>query len=91
MTSSIRPATASDVDAMLALFPRLAAFPIPSERQPEDLWRGDAELLRRWAAGEAPQCLVLVAVDDADTVVGVALTQLREELISHIPALIWKC
>jgi NAD(P)H-dependent FMN reductase/ribosomal protein S18 acetylase RimI-like enzyme len=75
-----------DVEAILRLFPRLAAFPIPPERRPEDLWRGDAELLRRWSTGGAPQCLVLVAVDAAEAIVGVALTQLREELISHEPS-----
>ena len=86
MTPPIRPATPSDVDAILQLFPRLAAFPIPPERRPEDLWRGDAELLRQWGTGEAPQCLVFVAVGAAQAIVGVALAQLREELISHEPS-----
>ncbi len=86
MTALIRPATPADVEAILTLFPRLAAFPIPPERRPEDLWQGDAELLRRWGGGGAPQCVVLVAVNTAQAIVGAALTQLREELISHEPS-----
>ena len=83
---SIRPATPSDVAAILELLPRLAAFPIPPERRPEDLWRGDAELLRRWSVGEAPQCIVSVAVDGDQAIVGAAMAQMREELISHDPS-----
>ncbi|GAB4451204.1 MAG: hypothetical protein Kow0031_33800 [Anaerolineae bacterium] len=85
-TFSIRPATAADLAAMLAMFPRLADFDLPPRRKPEDLWRGDSELLTRWAGGQAPQCLVQVAVDPHDTILGVALTQLREELLSHDPS-----
>ncbi len=86
MTYHIRPATAADVDAILALFPRLAAFELPPERIPEDLWRGDAELLQLWSMGEAPQCLVYVAVNDQAAILGVAMAQLREELLSHAPS-----
>jgi ribosomal protein S18 acetylase RimI-like enzyme len=86
MTFQIRPATANDLDAMLALFPRLAAFELPSERIPEDLWRGDAELLRAWSAGAAPQCLVYVAANEQAAILGVVMAQLREELLSHAPS-----
>ncbi len=71
---------------MLALFPRLAAFSLPPERRPEDLWEGDADLLRRWSTGAVPQCLVYVAVDSDARIVGVAMAQLREELLSHEPS-----
>lgn len=86
MDYTIRAATAGDVDALLALFPRLAAFELPPERNPEDLWRDDAALLRRWGRGEAPSCLVHLAMDARGHVVGVAMTQLREELLSHHPS-----
>lgn len=86
MSYSIRPATPADLDAMLALFPRLAAFDLPPRRAPEHLWHGDAELLRAWAAGGAPALLVRVAVDADDLVLGVALVSLREELLSHAPS-----
>jgi ribosomal protein S18 acetylase RimI-like enzyme len=86
MPYQLRPATAADVDQILDLFPRLAAFDLPAERVPEHLWRGDAELLRTWAAGAAPQCLVHVAVDADQAILGIAMAQLREELLSHEPS-----
>jgi ribosomal protein S18 acetylase RimI-like enzyme len=86
MTYQIRPATAADVDQILELFPRLAAFELPAKRSAEDLWRGDAELLRAWGAGAAPQCLVYVAADTEHDIVGIAMAQLREELLSHAPS-----
>ncbi|HEU5097832.1 MAG TPA: GNAT family N-acetyltransferase [Roseiflexaceae bacterium] len=86
MTYQIRPATSADLDHMLALFPRLAAFDLPANRSPEDLWRGDADLLRAWGAGAAPQCLVQVAVDAQEAILGIAMAQLREELLSHEPS-----
>src|SRR4051794_18609780 len=86
MSYQIRPATPADLDPILQLFPRLAAFDLPSNRSAEDLWRGDAELLRSWGAGQAPQCLVGVAVDPDQVILGIAMAQLREELLSHAPS-----
>ena len=86
MSHQIRPATPADVDQILELFPRLAAFELPAHRFAEDLWRGDAELLRLWGAGAAPQCLVYVAVDPERAILGIAMAQLREELLSHAPS-----
>lgn len=75
----------ADLDGMLELFPRLAAFDLPQHRKPEDLWQGDAELLRQWGKGKAPECLVHVAVDE-QAILGVAMARLREELLSHEPS-----
>jgi ribosomal protein S18 acetylase RimI-like enzyme len=86
MTYQIRPATSADLEEILELFPRLAAFDLPANRSAEDLWRGDAELLRSWGAGMAPQCLVYVAVDTEQNILGIAMAQLREELLSHAPS-----
>jgi len=86
MSYSIRPATPADLHAVLALFPRLAAFDLPPRRVPEHLWQGDAELLRAWAAGGAPNLLVRVAVDAGGAILGVALVSLRDELLSHAPS-----
>ena len=86
MTYQIRPAHPAQADAMLELFPRLAAFDLPAEREPEDLWRDDAQLLLQWAGGEQPECLVYVAVADDGAVQGVAMARLREELLSHAPS-----
>lgn len=86
MTFQIRAAVADDVAAIMALFPRLAAFELPPERVPEHLWQGDAELLQLWSTGAVPQCLVFVAVSDSQSIVGVSIAQLREELLSHQPS-----
>jgi ribosomal protein S18 acetylase RimI-like enzyme len=86
MSYHIRPATPADLDQMLELFPRLAAFDLPANRSSEHLWRGDAELLREWSAGRAPQCLVYLAVDPDQAMLGIAMAQLREELLSHEPS-----
>ena len=86
MTYQIRPATPADTDHILRLFPRLAAFELPTNRAAEDLWRGDAELLRSWSTGYAPQCLVYVAIDSEQAILGIAMAQLREELLSHDPS-----
>jgi ribosomal protein S18 acetylase RimI-like enzyme len=86
MAYQIRAAAPAELAPLLELFPRLADFDLPPERLAEDLWRGDAELLRMWAAGEAPGCLVYLAADADGGILGVALARLREELISHAPS-----
>lgn len=86
MDYTIRTATPADLNEMLALFPRLAAFRLPPKRNPKDLWQGDADLLTRWSRGDAPQCIVHVAVDRHNAICGVAMTQLREEILSHEPS-----
>lgn len=67
---------------MLSLFPRLADFSLPERRVPEDLWSGDAKLLERWAKGDLEQAIVLVALDQGETVVGVSFAQMRAEALS---------
>ena len=85
MNYEIRNADIADGDAMLALMPRLADFEVPESRNPDHLWRDDAALLRRWLKGEEA-CLVLVAVSDANQVLGFTLTRLRAEALSHDPS-----
>ncbi|MEE4383989.1 MAG: GNAT family N-acetyltransferase [Pseudomonadales bacterium] len=82
----IRPATPDDLDAMCALLPRLAEFELPAGRAAEDLWKGDAQTLARWAAGEEPDCIVLVAEDETHGVVGLALVRLQPEFMSRDPS-----
>lgn len=86
MMYTIRPALREEGPAIRELFPRLAAFDIPPTRMQEDLWRGDADLLQEWAAGELPSCLVYVAAEDGGAVLGVAMARLGEELLSHAPS-----
>lgn len=81
----IRDANADDGSAMLALMPRLADFEIPDGRQPEHLWGDDAALLRRWLAGNAPECLVQVAELDG-RIAGFTISTLRPEPLSLEPS-----
>jgi ribosomal protein S18 acetylase RimI-like enzyme len=86
MSIQVRNAVREDGDAILALMPRLASFEVPKSRNPVDLWRSDAALLQRWVDGEATECLVHVAVNDAHKVLGFSLVSLRPELLSHEPS-----
>ena len=85
MNFKIRDANREDGEAMLALMPRLAAFNVPEGRDPDDLWRDDAKLMRRWIAGEE-DCLVHVAEANDGGIVGVTLTRLRREALSGAPS-----
>ena len=86
MSFQIRRAANDDCDAIMALMPRLASFDVPKSRNPVDLWRSDAAIFKRWLDGEAAECLVHVAVDDAKNVLGFTLVSLRPELLSHEPS-----
>ena len=82
---SLREAGPADADAILALMPRLADFDVPATRNPNHLWEHDAAMFRDWLAG-SEHCLVHVAVDDDDHVLGFSMVRLREELLSHEPS-----
>ncbi len=71
---------------MLALFPRLASFSVPENRNPEHLWSGDAEILKGWADGERGDCFVHVAKEDEGGILGVSMVTLKPELLSHAPS-----
>jgi ribosomal protein S18 acetylase RimI-like enzyme len=86
MSVNVRRAASEDADAILTLMPRLAAFDVPKSRNPVDLWRSDAAMFQRWLDGEAAECLVHVAVDDAQKILGFTLVSLRPELLSHEPS-----
>jgi ribosomal protein S18 acetylase RimI-like enzyme len=86
MNFHIRSAVGDDGDAILALMPRLASFDVPKSRDPVDLWRSDAAIFQRWLDGEAPECFVHVAEDNAQRVIGFTLVSLRPELLSHEPS-----
>lgn len=70
---------------MLAMMPRLAEFDVPASRNPEHLWRDDASVMQTWLDGNAEDCLVQVAVADAE-ILGFTLVRLRPELLSHAPS-----
>jgi ribosomal protein S18 acetylase RimI-like enzyme len=81
----IVPARPEQLRDMLELFPRLADFEIPDRRQADDLWRGDAELLEKWAHGEI-EAMVMVAVTSQEDIAGVAFARCRLEALSHRPS-----
>lgn len=85
MSVLYRDATASDWQQIQALLPRLAAFDIPSRRNPGDLWRGDAQALRACLNNSDPAGIVQVAVDDS-RLVGLVFVRLKKELLSGEPS-----
>lgn len=81
----IREADESHGEAMLALMPRLADYDVPSARNPEHLWKDDAKMMQRWLKGEE-DCIVHVALDRSQKVLGFSMLRLRPELLSHEPS-----
>ena len=81
----IRTAKPEDEAEVLRLMPRLAGFELSPQRDPRDLWRHDAEKIRKYFAGAAPQCLLLVAQDEEGNIAGLAFVTLQEEFMSHAP------
>lgn len=75
------------IDTILVMLERLAGFPLPLRRQPQDLWAGDAELLKKWAVGGLPEALVKVAQDGDERLLGVAFAQHRAEALSGAPGM----
>ena len=87
MQATIRTGRQSDLQALLALVPGLADFPLPANRQPEHLWAADAALLRQHFAGETAHSRVLVAAANVgDAVFGFALFTLGKEMLSGEPS-----
>ncbi len=83
----IRSANPADLSGLLELMPRLSAFDLPASRDPNDLWRHDAELLKEWAAGNVRNCLVHVAVNRTDqAIAGLVVTTLKPEILSGEPS-----
>ncbi|MEM7501578.1 MAG: GNAT family N-acetyltransferase [Pseudomonadota bacterium] len=85
-TATIRPAVQADVESILALMPRLADFNVPARRNPEHLWMSDADILRVWAKGDRPDCIVQVAEAQDGRIAGFSIVSLRPELLSHAPS-----
>ena len=83
---AVRPARVEDREAILALMPRLAAFDVPASRDPKHLWMSDAKMFERWCSGDEDACLVQVAVDLSENIVGLAMATLRPELLSKEPS-----
>ena len=85
LTYTIGDGEVAQIHEILALLERLASFEIPQRRCPEELWTGDAKLLKQWAAGGLPDAVVKVAVGEDKTLLGVSFAQLRPEALSEKP------
>ena len=82
----ITDAEVADVPAMLSHFPRLADFELPPNRQPHYFWQTDAAALKAWSAGNEPDLLVQKAVDGTGRLLGLTITRMGEEFLSHEPS-----
>ncbi|MEE4298321.1 MAG: GNAT family N-acetyltransferase [Pseudomonadales bacterium] len=82
----IRAGRPDDLDAMLAILPRLAEFELPARRRPEQLWESDAATLRAWAEAGHDELVVFVAEHEPHGVVGLALVRLQPEFMSRAPS-----
>ena len=82
---SIRHATASDLPQLLSLLPELADFDVPEQRSPEELWAGDAKLIRNTLEQPSDETFVDVAEREAE-ILGFVMITMREELMSHAPS-----
>ena len=85
-STTIRSATPDDVEAILAIMPRLAEFDVPASRDPQHLWMHDAAMLRSWSEGNKDDCFVHVAVAQDERIAGFAMVSLRPELLSEAPS-----
>ncbi len=86
MQFEILAAVAGDCEEFLALLPRLAAFDLPAHRTAAELWQGDAEVVRAWQKGAAPDCFLLVARAPDRPLLGGALVRMRPEVLSRQPS-----
>ena len=82
----LRPAVSDDESQIIALMPYLADFAIPTRRQPEHLWSGDAEMARAILAGQTDSSFIDVAADDNGKIAGLIMVSMREEMLSHDPS-----
>ena len=84
--NTYRPAEPDDYDALLKLLPQLADFDIPVRRFTNDLWEGDAELLKSVLDKETQVTFADVAVDSGNQIAGLILVTMRDEILSHEPS-----
>lgn len=86
MKPVIRTALPTDEPQIMELLPSLADFTVPQGRNPDDLWQGDAALIKRLFMGRTPNTYALVALHPTSKVIGVAAYTLQPELLSREPS-----
>ena len=84
--NTYRPAEPDDYDALLKLLPQLADFDIPVRRFANNLWEGDAQLLKSVLDKETQVTFADVAVDSGNQISGLILVTMRDEILSHEPS-----
>ena len=84
--NTYRPAEPDDYDALLKLLPQLADFDIPVRRFANNLWEGDAQLLKSVLDRETQVTFAEVAVDSSNQIAGLILVTMRDEILSHEPS-----
>ena len=84
--NTYRPAEPDDYDALLKLLPQLADFDIPARRFANNLWEGDAQLLKSVLDKETQVTFADVAVDSGNQIAGLILVTMRDEILSHEPS-----
>lgn len=85
MEHIVEAAMFEDRDAIMALLPRLAAFEIPNQRAPEELWQGDAEMVQQWVDKERTNMDVWL-VRANNSVIGVSIVSYKPELLTNKPS-----
>ena len=84
--NTYRPAEPDDYDALLKLLPQLADFDIPVRRFANNLWEGDAQLLKSVLDKETQVTFADIAVDSGNQIAGLILVTMRDEILSHEPS-----
>ena len=82
---TIRRATSEDLEELLPLLPELTDFEVPERRNPDDLWTGDAALMKQALIEGLEETFVDVA-EGKDGIMGFVMITMREELMSHAPS-----
>ena len=84
--NTYRPAEPNDYDALLKLLPQLADFDIPVRRFANNLWEGDAALLKSVLDKETQVTFADVAINSSNEISGLILVTMRAEMLSHLPS-----
>ena len=83
---TIRTATEEDLPKLLPLLPELTDFDVPERRNPDDLWTGDAALMKQALTEELKETFVDLAEANTGEILGLVMITMREELMSHAPS-----
>lgn len=88
MSFQVLDATSDDGADLIALLPRLGAFPRPEHRSRDSIHQGDEQVIRRWIEGGERDCAIVIArADDAHrTLLGFALIRMQPDAFNEAPS-----